>query len=288
MKVLKSLFAFDKKQQRGILFLMILLILVLGGFTYLKNRPSINLVVIDSTDHQAKIDSLKAAASRKKDTIYAFNPNYITDYRGYKLGLSLKEIDKLHRFRESGKFVNSASDFQEVTGVSSKWLDSIAPHFKFPAWVTNANNGKKKNFTSSRFNKAIVIKDINTATALELRKVYGIGPALSGRILIERDRLGGYIDIMQVREVYGLTDSTVTQLKKHFFIKKQTGFDKIALNTATREDLLSIPYFNDYLVNELIKQRKLRDGFSDWKKVMLTSRFPEEKLQLIQLYLTLD
>lgn len=286
MKVLKSLFAFDKKQQRGIFILMVLLVIVLGSFVYLKHRPARDLLVIDSSHHQSSIDSLKALSARKKDTIYPFNPNYITDYRGYRLGLSLEELDKLHRFRESGNFINSAADFQKITGVNQKWLDSISPYFKFPAWVTNKKASEKRNFSKTQSNKKIIKKDINTATAEDLREVYGIGPALSGRLVKERERLGGFIDMIQVRDVYGLTDSTVTELKKHFFIKKSTA--KIALNTATREELVSIPYFNDYLVDELIKQRKLRDGFSDWDKVMLTSRFPEEKLHLIQLYLTLD
>jgi DNA uptake protein ComE-like DNA-binding protein len=96
------------------------------------------------------------------------------------------------------------------------------------------------------------------------------------------------VDISQVRGVYGLTDSTMIQLKKHFYVTPPSGFLKIALNTATEEELLSIPYFDDYLVEKLVEQRTLRDGFKSWDKVMLTSRFPQEKLGLIQLYLSLD
>jgi DNA uptake protein ComE-like DNA-binding protein len=287
MKILKSLFAFDKRQQRGILILMIFLVLILGVFIYLKIQPANSLELADSSQYQSKIDSLKRIANRKRDTIYPFNPNYITDYRGYKLGLSLEEIDRLHRFRESGKWVNSATDFKEVTGVSEKWLDSISPYFKFPAWVTNKRESGGTDYSNSSYSKKIVPKNINNASAEELRKVYGIGPALSGRIIEERKRLGGYVDMSQVRAVYGLTDSTIIKLKEHFFINNSTQV-KIALNTATKDQLLSIPYFNDYLVDELIKERTLRDGFDSWEKVMLTSRFPEEKLSLIQLYLTLD
>jgi DNA uptake protein ComE-like DNA-binding protein len=78
------------------------------------------------------------------------------------------------------------------------------------------------------------------------------------------------------------------ELRKHFFITPRAGFKKYALNTATRDELSTIPYFNDYLIDKLIEQRTLRDGFKSWDKVLLTSRFPQEKLALIQLYLTLD
>lgn len=287
MNNIKSLFAFDKKQQRGIFVLIILLIIIIAIFYYLKNLPREVLVIDDNEAYQYRIDSLAAVQQRRRDTIYPFNPNYITDYRGYKLGLSVEEIDRLHRFRESGKWVNSKKDFQLVTQVSNEWLDSISPYFKFPDWVTNPKKSYNNSYTSYQ-NRKVVVKDINTANQDELKKVYGIGPALSSRIIKERERLKGFIDISQVSSVYGLTDSTMIQLKKHFYVTAPAGFKKIALNTATSDELLTIPYFNDYLVEKLIEQRTLRDGFKSWDKVLLTSRFPQEKLALIQLYLTLN
>ena len=287
MSPFKSLFAFDKKQQRGIFVLMLLLVVVFSTYSYLKHLPKKALVIEDTSAYQTKIDSLATVQQKRRDTIYPFNPNYITDYRGYKLGLSVEEIDRLHRFRESGKWINSKKDFQRITQVNDRWLDSISPYFKFPEWVTNPKKSYTSNYKSFKDRK-VVAKDINTASQDELKKVYGIGPALSGRILKERERLKGFIDISQVRGVYGLTDSTMVELKKHFFVTPPASFKKIALNTASEEELLSIPYFNDYLVEKLIEQRTLRDGFKSWDKVLLTSRFPQEKLPLIQLYLTLN
>ncbi|MFT4838839.1 MAG: competence protein ComEA [Nonlabens sp.] len=287
MKNFKSLFAFDRKQQRGIFVLMLFLIVVLAVFFYVKQKPKEVLSLKNTATYQSKVDSLAAAQQRRRDTIYPFNPNYITDYRGYKLGLNVEEIDRLHRFRETGKFINSRKDFQQVTQVSNQWLDSIAPYFNFPDWVTKPENSYKNDNTWFQDRK-VVAKDINTASQEELKKVYGIGPALSDRILQERERLEGFIDISQVRGVYGLTDSTIIKLQKHFYVTPPSGFLKIALNTANEEALLSIPYFDDYLVEKLVEQRTLRDGFKSWDKVMLTSRFPQEKLALIQLYLSLD
>jgi DNA uptake protein ComE-like DNA-binding protein len=285
MKNIKSLFLFNKRQQRGILLLILLLVIISGVRYYVTTIPKEPLILNDVSEYQKKIDSLKRIAARKTDTIYPFNPNYINDYRAYQIGLNEAELLRLNRFRESGTFINSPVQFQEVTQVSDQWLDSISPYFKFSAWVNNQRS--TSSYTNYRDRK-VIPSNINTATQDQLRAVYGIGPALSGRIVEQRLKLNGFIDMAQVRDIYGLTDSTMVELQKHFFITTPAGFKKIALNKASREELSSIPYFNDYLIDKLIEQRTLRDGFKSWDKVLLTSRFPQEKLSLIQLYLTLD
>ncbi len=275
---------FNKRQQRGIFLLLILLVILLGLRFYYNSIPPEPLVIDQSSNYQQQIDSIRKTTAQRKDTIYVFNPNYITEYRGYRLGLNEAEMDRLVRFRESGKFINTAAQFKEVTQVSDVWMDSISPYFKFPSWTTRSDKPK---FTSYRAAK-IIPKDINTATVDQLKKVYGIGPALSTRIVEQRERLKGFVDFKQVAAVYGLSDSTMLQLEKHFYLEVPASFKKIALNTATSDRLSTIPYLSDYLVDALIEQRTLRDGFSSWDEVLLTSRFPQEKLELIQLYLTID
>jgi hypothetical protein len=62
-----------------------------------------------------------------KPKIYPFNPNFITDFKGYKLGMSVTEIDRLLAFRKTNRYVNSAAEFQQVTQVSDSLLAQIAP-----------------------------------------------------------------------------------------------------------------------------------------------------------------
>ena len=69
MNNFKSLFAFDRKQQRGIFVLMLLLIIVLAGFFYVKQMPKEALNLKDTTAYQNKVDSLARAQQRRRDTI---------------------------------------------------------------------------------------------------------------------------------------------------------------------------------------------------------------------------
>ena len=94
---------------------------------------------------QNEIDSIKEVNQENSNKIYPFNPNFISDYKGYKLGMTEAQIDKLHQLRKQNKYVNSKSEFQKLTGVSNEWMKQYAIYFKFPDWVTNRTN---KNYKS--------------------------------------------------------------------------------------------------------------------------------------------
>lgn len=87
--------------------------------------------------------------------------------------MSLEELDRLRAFLEKDNWINSLADFQRVTGVSDSLLKEISPYFKFPDWVNKTKTLSKEKGRTAR--ASIVKKDINQATATDLRGVYGIG-----------------------------------------------------------------------------------------------------------------
>ena len=127
---------FNNKQRRGIVILVVIIVLLQTMLFIVKNQTFANKIADYKVDTktQLQIDSLKKVALKKYD-MQPFNPNFINDYKGFKLGMTTAEIDKLLQFRATGKYVNSAAEFQQVTGVSSELLNKISPYFKFPEWT---------------------------------------------------------------------------------------------------------------------------------------------------------
>ena len=68
---------------------------------------------------------------------------YISFSKGYQLELSAEQIQKIHRYRETGKFVNSIPEFQKITSVSLSWIEKYHDFFKFPDWVSKVDSKKK-------------------------------------------------------------------------------------------------------------------------------------------------
>lgn len=289
MKNIKSHFVFNRSQQNGI-FLLVVIIIVLQGiyiFYPFSSEITEDPIMKQAVEKlQSSIDSLKSAASENtKPAIQPFNPNLISDYRGYILGMKVEEIDRLHAFREKGLWVNSAEEFQEVTGVSDSLLAKMSPYFKFPEW-TQKRIPPKENARNT-FLAPEVKKDLNLASSEELQSVNGIGEKLSARIIKYRYSIGGFRSIIQLKDVYGLTPEVIERLNRSFEVKNAPQ-DKVSINSIELLPLSEMPYFNYELAREVVAYRKNKGAISSFEELSHIKGFPVDKIDRIKLYLALD
>lgn len=285
MKKVKQFFVFTKNQRKGLLVFFGIILLLQGVYFYISFKDNF----IEESPEKAAwlanktwIDSLK---SIEKPTyqMYSFNPNFITDFKGYQLGMSVEEIDRLHEFRKTNQYVNSALEFQNVTQVSDSLLNEISPYFKFPEWVTSPKESSYKKFEKQQEN--IVVKDLNNSTQEDLMKVRGIGPALSERILKYKSTIGAFVVMDQLNEVYGLSDEVVLELKKYFIILDTSEVKKIKINELSIKELGIFPYFRFPISKEIVTYRSMNGEIRGADELAKIPGFPIEKIEIIALYL---
>lgn len=283
----QSHFRFNKQERSGIFFLLLIIVILLGINYFVSSRPHTSkaLLVLNETE-QAHLDSLRNASAQRSEQIFPFNPNYISDYKGYQLGLSPNQLDLLHEYRNTGKFINSAAEFQLVTKVSDSLLRILSPYFKFPEWNNRISNAKNLSDVKSSTKKVEVL-DLNVATEEDLMTITGIGPTLSARIIKFRDRLGGFLVEEQLYDVYGLESEVVKRTLEKFKVKTAPTVEKIPINTASAEELAKLVYINFDLAREIVAYRNRNGPFSDLKDLSNVTSFPKERFERIKLYLNL-
>ncbi|GAA4766294.1 MULTISPECIES: ComEA family DNA-binding protein [Flavobacterium] len=293
--IFKKFLLFNKEQRIG-LALLVFIIVLLQAFYFFISFSSVKNEEITEEEKQwlamqVEIDSLKNNTDKDEGyKMYPFNPNFITDFKGYKLGMSVAEIDRLLQFRKTGKFVNSAEDFQQVTKISDSLLAKISPYFKFPEWVKNKNNAYT---TYSKLNykpfektvKKTVVQDINMATKEDLMKIFGIGDAISERIIKERTILGGFVSMEQLQGVWGVSPEVIYELNKNFKIGTVPVIAKIDINNASTKELMKLPYFRYPLAREIVTYRSMNGGIRSIEDLTKIKGFPVEKVKIIALYL---
>ncbi|SDS14357.1 ComEA family DNA-binding protein [Christiangramia echinicola] len=287
MKFLKSHFALSRSQQNGI-FVLVVLIIIFQVILFIDFSDSEDHSDIQKTEIQAfqnQLDSINRISVNKKDTVYPFNPNYITDFKGYQLGMSVEEIDKLLAYRAQNKWVNSSNDFQKVTGISDSLLNKISPSFRFPEWTKTRNS----TITAVESKPSeLIILDLNSASANDLISINGVGEVLSERIVKYRLSIGGFLNPIQLNDVYGLSPEVIDRINLKFKILTKPDVIIRNINSITASELAEIPYINDVLAMDIISYRNLNEGISSFEELAKINRFPSDKIDRIKLYLAIE
>ena len=301
MKIFKSHFWYNKRQRNGIFFLLLLIVTLQAIYVYV-DFFSKNQIAIEGEELLAfteELDSLKRIElEKRKPKTYPFNPNFITDFKGYQLGMSIEEIDRLHSFRKKNKYVNSIKEFQELTKVSDSLLNIISPYFKFPDWVVKRNKENQnlnsssltevKSSYSNNYSKqdiAISSLDINKASQKDFETINGVGEVISERIIKYRNKLQGYSCSDQLYEVWGLEKSTAKEILRVFKIYQKPTIQKINVNTATFKQVLKNPYIDYELCKKIFEYRDEVAELQQISELRNIKDFPLDKYERIVLYL---
>lgn len=289
MKNLKSHFWYNKSQRNGIFFLLFFILFLQGVYFYVdfSSDKEIQLPADEIALFQHQIDSLKLIEiEKRKPKIYPFNPSFITDHKGYQLGMKTQEIDRLLSYRERGKYINSVNQFQQVTKVSDSLLAVISPYFKFPDWISN----KRKLTTTFNKTKTEEVytgekQDLNTVTAVQLKEISGIGDKLSERIVKFRNSMKGFINDSQISKVYGLKPDIIDKILQRYTVLSQPIIEKINVNTATFKQVLHLPYIDYELTKKIFQYRDEVAEIQNLEELKNIVDFPIENYDKIALYL---
>lgn len=288
MNTFKSHFVYDKQKRSGILLFMAIIIMSALGYYFYE--PSLDVVITPEEELallvlERQIDSIKQIAlEERKPTIFPFNPNFITDYKGYTLGMSVAEIDRLHRFRESGKWINSKNDFQKVTKVSDSLLALVSPYFKFPDWITNPKP-RASSFKNRSWKTAEEKGKLNSISLEQLLALEGMDEEAADKILKHLHKIGGYQVDQQLFDVYGVSTKIKRAVLNEYTVKEKPAINYIDVNTATASDLSTIPLLSFDLAKEIVDYRILHEGISSLEELQKLDGMTDYKFARIRLYL---
>ncbi|WP_062053245.1 ComEA family DNA-binding protein [Aquimarina longa] len=245
-----------------------------------------NFVALQS--FQQQVDSLKeiSAKQRKIYRIQPFNPNFISDHKGYMLGFSSEELDRLYAYRKEGKWIRSITDFKKVTKISDSLLTIVAPLFKFPDWTKNKTTTrkyKKKVFPIKSYAQKA---DLNTVSVEQLKKSVGLPDFIAIKIIKYRNRIGGFVNDIQLGDL-NLYEYQKNKTLSMFTVKTSKKIKRVNINKASVEELIEVPYidFETALdIRDYIDHNGQVSSFDELGKI---KSFSLENKDKIALYLTI-
>jgi len=186
-----------------------------------------------------------------------------------KIGMPGYIAGTLLKFRKNGKKFNFVNDLKQVKGMNDSILEIVTPFIQFPAGgeVIQPDLVLEPAFEEeAKIHKKEKI-NLNTADTSQLKNLNGIGSKLALRIVKYRDHLGGFYDINQLKEIYGLPDSTFTKILPDITLDGE--IKKIEVNKVDFTRIYH-PYINKKhasIIQNFIKQHQPITGINDLKKI---------------------
>ena len=226
-----------------------------------------------------------------KGELFYFDPNTISSSDWKRLGLRDKTIQTIENYLNKGGHFYNPEDLQKIYGLQRDEYESLEPYVRIePKSSTNEQlvSSKTKDEIKPAKNYAARYSaiDINTADTSAFISLPGIGSKLAFRIVIFREKLGGFYSVDQIGEIYGLPDSTFQKIRQYLKLENPS-VKKININTATIDEMKAHPYIKFSIANPIVAYRNEHGSFSsleDIKKVMVVT---DEIYKKIAPYLSL-
>lgn len=171
----------------------------------------------------------------------------------------VKEVEDSYKLKKDEKKPNFPKKTYKSTYKESEKT------YENPTVIDETDHSEPYESKKKKIAAPIIKKDLNKANAEELQKVRGIGPAFSKRIIKFRSALGGFYDLRQLNEVYGLKPETIEEIVKHFEITSEV--EKFNINSDSAKVLASHPYISYDLAWVMINYRKVHGDFESGEEL---------------------
>ena len=307
MEPVRKWFSFNKGERVAIITIMAVILVLILACLFRPARKSLSESTLHNLDsllalRQAAIEEVQQKQAEKPQEVnelhpFPFNPNTLTEEEWLQMGLTDRQVRGIMNYRAKGGKFYSKSDVAKLYTISEEEYAQLEPFIVLP----EVSRGKGTNTKSSSqggvstgsttapaetpvAKKAISPVDINTVDSTALVELPQIGGYTASRIIAFRDKLGGFIDKEQLRDVKGMDSARFTSIQPYILIG-EAELRKIDVNRADFKTLVGHPYLNYEQVKRIFNQREKRGMIKNWAQLQSLIENDGEVNPLLEHYL---
>jgi len=269
---IKQYLSITKKEWNGLIVLVIIIAGVLAtpyGYRLLRKDNTINFKDFDKAAAQldsaekngSNGDNLAGSDDKIADPVmFSFDPNVLTGPQWKQLGLSGRQANVILHYRAKGGHFYKKEDVKKIYAITADDYKRLEPYINIPEGNLN--------YRKARPGEIIELNGVDSAKLTELK---GVGSSFAVRIIRYRNRLGGFVDKEQLREIYGIDSLEYADIKNNVSVNPDK-VKKININTISFDQLRIFPYLNYKQVNAIIQYRVQHGNYNsitDMKNIVL-------------------
>lgn len=310
MRFIKDYFNFNKRQERGVLVLSLIFLISISlnhFLPMLNKKPSAHLFENSTFLKQLKLEKFEKEKSWSNDkfkpsnaqkafkipvlTIDSdFDPNTISKEDLLNMGLSKYVAGNIHKYRNKGGVFKEPKELAKIYGMEDSVFIQLEPFIKIKQTIPKIET--KPEIVHKKDNTPIAkpqIKPIgiNSSDSLAFLQVNGIGPFYAGAIIDYRERLGGYLRLSQLKELYKMDSG------KYYKMIRGLRFDTISIrqlpiNSADFKTILRHPYIDYETTKYIVNKRRKLGKFAALYQLKDDEKMPDSLFVKIAPYLSLE
>jgi competence ComEA-like helix-hairpin-helix protein len=300
-KNLKELFSFTHNERIAVAVLFVILLTVFA-YPHIVSKPEVDddgfeefkLMVDEFENNKIKSETFetpsksekKTQLKRKKEN-FEFDPNTADENIFVRLGFSQKQAAAIINYRNKGGNFKTASDFKKVYVVSDDDFKRLEPYIKIkPSANKQSEKAEKPNYANENSTtvRTSVFVEINSADTAELKKLRGIGSYYARLIADYRNKLGGFVDINQLKEIRGIDDERFLMFSNQVKIDI-SGINKLNINKLTSKELAMHPYISSYVARGIEQYRNLEGKIENLQQLVKEKILTNESAEKLKHYI---
>ena len=293
MDSLRKWFSFSKGERVAIITILALILLLILACLFRPSRKSLSDESLHNLDsllalRHVAIELQQQQQAEKPQEVaelhpFPFNPNTLTEEEWLQMGLTDRQVRNIMNYKAKGGKFYSKNDLGKLYTISEEEFAQLESFIVLPE-VARGRSGKS---TSSRGGvstgsttapgsttaaavptekKAVPIVDLNTVDSTTLVELPQIGPYTAVRIIEFREKLGGFIDKEQLRDVKGMDDARFAAIQPYINLAA-VEIRKVDVNRADFKTLVHHPYLNYEQVKRIVNQREKRGMIKNWAQL---------------------
>lgn len=206
-----------------------------------------------------------------------FDPNTYSLSDWMKLGVSRKQAEVILKFSARG--LKSNEDLKRIFTLPAGVYELIRDSTYYPQTNTPDKHHENKP-------REAVLIDINKAGAEELTRIPGIGTYFAGKIVAYRDKLGGFVALDQLLEIWKFDQDKLDQVEPFMFLGDSEP-RKLNINEADYESLKAHPYISYEVANSIVKMR-MQAPYTKVEDILRSKLIDKALLEKLNPYLSAE
>lgn len=297
---LKDYFYFNRTEKQSILALLVILFgliifLFLDPFSRInqtEDYKKLELVqqYLDSLNQQKEsrlIEEellIKNEDEKNQSELFDFDPNEIGVNDWQKFGLSEKQANTIINYLNKGGSFRIKSDLKKMYSISDSKYKELEPYLLLPDTFEKKRYIKKEYETKKWQPVTVKINSADSATFVKLR---GIGPTYASRIIKYRTNLGGFHSLMQLSEVYGISDSLIKTFSEQLILDS-IAIKMLDINKLEAKELKVNPYIDWNVANSIVNYRKQHGLYSQIEGIKMSVLINDSLFRKIEPYIHIE